>query len=502
MQKNTVSLSWKVATALMSEPPIHNNTVVFNISSNVGLYSQFSLPLHWSYVPQLFEPTITYHNTIINRLQSDLGIRLAERKFPYKIALPVIDTEASFKLQVRFFPPNILSLTVNLLFAHDLTEGEYLIKCQNLINHSPVKEIIQWTMGLAESLDHNNYTTDYKFTAKPAIYLGGICRPDQFQEHFKQKTSHYISGLIRNSDKAPLSKELVTRIINKNNGHNLKIPNELLLIDKQGILYLSPYPIKRGSLKTSRISKAQDLYEIANIMGIFLENFFPSRVHNEDFVDFLLYKSRPWINKPEVVFRRSKSNQSIWNLLVEELELRGLLELVNEPDIIDVLSDKSRYFNQWASDWWNTENFENLITRKLERSRNVGFNFLSDPDLKLLIIKDYEEAISSLQGRNYKATVILCGSISEAILVDVLIQNPPSGVTTNQLLQYNLNPAIQAVKNNGLITNNELLALLQPLKDYRNLIHPGRQKRRSIAINSSIATIALETVNLLIKELQ
>ena len=87
-------------------------------------------------------------------------------------------------------------------------------------------------------------------------------------------------------------------------------------------------------------------------------------------------------------------------------------------------------------------------------------------------------------------------------MVDDLIQHPPSGVTTNQLLKYNLNQAINAVKNNSLITNDELLALLQPLRKYRNLIHPGVQKRKSIVPDSSIAKIALETVNLLVKELQ
>ncbi|MDI6795186.1 MAG: hypothetical protein QME81_20365, partial [bacterium] len=118
---------------------------------------------------------------------------------------------------------------------------------------------------------------------------------------------------------------------------------------------------------------------------------------------------------------------------------------------------------------------------------------------KNLLIEDYAEARSSLQSRNYKATIVLCGSLIEAVLVDILKQKEiPTQKAYNQLT---LNDAINTIKSHKLIKNQALLSLFDPLRKYRNMIHPGVSDREGILPDPSIAHIALETVNLLIKEL-
>jgi len=494
---NTISINWKVTSVLKNTPPIYNDNIVFNLSPNIGLFSQFSLPLNLSYVPQFMEPTVVFHNAIKKLLKEKLAITVKEKKFPYKINLPILRNESLFKLQIRLFLPNIVSVSVNLIISEEISDIDFLIKCQDVTNKKPISNILQWTIGMIETLDHINFDPNQRFISKPALHLDGISTDEEFQEHFNNNISDYVGILIRNNSKRNMGKEIPSRIIQKNNEHNLKSAYEKLLIDKQGILYLTSKEFKKKNITASKLSKCFDLYEIANVIGLFMENYLQIRCNNEDFADFLLYKIRPWIEKPEVIFRNSKSNQHIWALLINEFELRGLIELISEPDIIDSVSEKSKYFNKWALEWWNYKEIGSLISRKLDLSRNVQFNFLSNTDLKNLIIEDYYEAISSLHSKNYKSTILLCGSIAEAILIDILISNNPSSI--NQLLKYTLSEATEAVK--SLINNKELLSLLTPLRNFRNLIHPGVQVRKSLIPDESIAKIAMETLNLLIKEL-
>lgn len=339
------------------------------------------------------------------------------------------------------------------------------------------------------------------FNYKPIVYLEEICQSEKFQNHIEENISKYIGVLIRNYDFNAMDDEIQENILEKNKKHNLKSLQEQYLIDKQGILYITPLNKLHLKSKTSQFSKTHDLFEIAIVLGEYLSQYLSFRLLNEDLADFFIYEIQPWIENPEIVFRMSVSNETIWKLLISELKLKKLMQFVTNPPIRSIVVNKSQYFSQFSY-WWKSPNFEYLLTKKIEKSKDLQLDFLENEDLKRLIIEDYGEANRSLQSKNYKATILLCGSIAEAILTAVIEKARLPGINTKKLYNnFNLSKLLDTAKNHDLVIDKNIFSLIGPLRNYRNTIHPGVQLRKSISPDLSKATIALETIKLLLEDL-
>lgn len=494
-------LNWKVIKALKEIPDIHHN-YIFNTSPNTGLYGQLGIPLRYGYIPQTLSPTITYYQTIKNLLHAKWNIEIADKKFPFEISIPNLDIKVKLNLRARIFPPNIIALTVAISeFPIDLDPNR-LIDFQRIDMLEPIADIVRWTLGIADTLDHKNIELNSSFHFYPALNLGDICSPAQFQLHIKDNFNKYVGILIRNYDYKLMDPKIPERMFQKNQEHNLKSKKELLLVDKQGILYLTPSNSANYKTWKENFTKVQNLCEIANVYSTFLRNYVILRSINEDLADFLLYKVQFLINEPEIAFIRSKTYGYIWALLSEEFQLKSTINSVMKPSVTTEINEKSDYFDQFTVGWWEEKDFPFLLNKKIAEASEWDLRFLSNNDLKRLIIADYGEARTSLKSKNYKATVLLCGSIAEAILTDIVDQAKLPGVTTNALYQYGLSKLIDTARDYGLIKDQNLFSLLDPLRNYRNAIHPGVQIRKSISLNSSTAKIAVETITLLVKELK
>ena len=95
-----------------------------------------------------------------------------------------------------------------------------------------------------------------------------------------------VAVVIRDQAYKSMSSEIVTDLLRKNQDQNLKDPRNLLLIDKQGLLYVAPAPDQRGP-ERSRFRRVSDLYELAMIYRTFVDEYRELRAHHEDLADFL-----------------------------------------------------------------------------------------------------------------------------------------------------------------------------------------------------------------------
>jgi hypothetical protein len=189
-------------------------------------------------------------------------------------------------------------------------------------------------------------------------------------------------------------------------------------------------------------------------------------------------------------------------LLVDELGLKSQMDFIMRHTAANAISEKRKYFDQFATGWWNESDFAFLIARRIKESKELQLGFLESEDLEKLILEDYAEARRSFRSKNYKATILLCGSIAEAILTAVVDKAKLPGITTEKLYKkYNLSMLIDAAEKYGLIKDTTLFSLLDPLRNYRNIIHPGVQLRKSLNPDSCRARIAIETIHLLGKDL-
>lgn len=131
----------------------------------------------------------------------------------------------------------------------------------------------------------------------------------------------------------------------------------------------------------------------------------------------------------------------------------------------------------------------------------MNFDFVTDSRFKDLLLRDYKELKVCLDNKSSKAVLILSGSIIEASLVEYFLQNLPTGKSEAELLKMTLGPLIDLAETEGLLTNTEK-KLASVVQDYRNLIHPGRQIRKSekydfetASIANSLVTITLNAIS-------
>jgi len=75
------------------------------------------------------------------------------RKFPYKIDIPELNTKVLFNIKIRLYPINILSLTITASGFPPTLDAAKLIDYQKLNQLKPIYYIIQWTIGIVETLN-------------------------------------------------------------------------------------------------------------------------------------------------------------------------------------------------------------------------------------------------------------------------------------------------------------------------------------------------------------
>lgn len=365
-----ISLVWKITKVLKSNLVIQENNLLFNISPNTGLYNRLGISLNHSYVPKILRPTIIYHQAIKKRLVSN--IKIDEKKFPYSIFIPDLNTKVTLNIKIRLFPLNILSLTVTVSDLPGSLDANQLINYQKLSQHKPIHDIIQWTIHMAETLNHNNYNPlqSCAYNSTPIVNLEGVCLPEVFQDHINENISKYIGILIRNANYETINGKIQEKIIEKNHEHNLNYPQEHLLIDNKGSLYINSIETKiHSQKKTTLFFKSIDLFEIAKVFREYLVNYPSFRVQNEDLADFFFYKIRPWIETPEVIFGHSLFQKHLWELLIIEFGLKANMKSVMKSTTPQIIETKSRCFDQYLIGWWNKNDFALLLSNEINEEK-------------------------------------------------------------------------------------------------------------------------------------
>ncbi len=160
---------------------------------------------------------------------------------------------------------------------------------------------------------------------------------------------------------------------------------------------------------------------------------------------------------------------------------------------------------KWA-EWGGAQNPEaaKQVARKLievldgyagENSQAItrSFAFVPDAGLRSIVERDYKElSLILFPGGAWKSTVIMAGSILEAILFSLLASDPvrnaaamsstkaPKSKGTIKLLEgenWKLDDLIRVAADINLIPVNRADTFDQTLRDYRNFVHPNKEVR-------------------------
>jgi hypothetical protein len=124
------------------------------------------------------------------------------------------------------------------------------------------------------------------------------------------------------------------------------------------------------------------------------------------------------------------------------------------------------------------------------------FDFVTDQGFKDCLQADYSEFKNALGAEMHKSALILAGSIVEALLVDYLVFSDYKTREGKDPLRMDLWQAIDACMVDGMLSSRTA-SLCNVLREYRNVIHPGRMIRLGEKADRTISKVAealLDTV--------
>lgn len=129
----------------------------------------------------------------------------------------------------------------------------------------------------------------------------------------------------------------------------------------------------------------------------------------------------------------------------------------------------------------------------------AAFDFITNEEFRAALEADQAELLACVAAKSWKAVHVLAGSIIEAVLLDYLVASEYQKSPLEDLLKMDLHKAIDACLAEGVLTS-KTAQLSVVVKDYRNLIHPGRSVRLSEKVDENSAKVAQSLVEMIVAE--
>ncbi len=134
------------------------------------------------------------------------------------------------------------------------------------------------------------------------------------------------------------------------------------------------------------------------------------------------------------------------------------------------------------------------------------FGYVRNPDLRYILERDYAEAQRAFIGECWKSVIVLAGGMIEAILSDLLLTNrglissanksPKNSDVTRWDLADLINVAVELK-----LVSSGVEKLSHPIREFRNLIHPGNEIRNNLQFGQEESRIALEVLKIVHRDL-
>ena len=130
------------------------------------------------------------------------------------------------------------------------------------------------------------------------------------------------------------------------------------------------------------------------------------------------------------------------------------------------------------------------------------FEFVSDRRLKAILERDYEEIQRAFISRCWKSVIILSGGAIEAILTDLVSRDETAAKSArcapreDDITRWGLSALIDVSVELKLVSAG-IQKLSHPIREYRNLVHPGYEIREKLEFGAEEAKIAVELLHIL-----
>lgn len=131
----------------------------------------------------------------------------------------------------------------------------------------------------------------------------------------------------------------------------------------------------------------------------------------------------------------------------------------------------------------------------------MNFDYITDQTFRTILTRDFEELNKCVEAKASKSVLILSGSIIESILTDYFSNFPITGVDPAKVLKMDLATLLDLATEHKLIRQSTK-ELSTVIKNYRNLIHPGREIRKNEKFDYNSAIVAKSLLNIVLNEIK
>jgi hypothetical protein len=166
---------------------------------------------------------------------------------------------------------------------------------------------------------------------------------DTLDDNFAEKEEDLLVALLINDEGFRKSNiEITERIISANLEHNRKGErSKLILLNKQGYLYITNNHSRDNDLAGQEIKKRERMFELACVLQKFYETYPSIRQDYMREMDYLFFATQGYVERPQLTFSSSFGNTLAWIVLLDSLKLH---EAFNHAMRFDVDS-KSKLAN-------------------------------------------------------------------------------------------------------------------------------------------------------------
>jgi hypothetical protein len=399
-------------------------------------------------------------------------------------------------LLLRVFPPAELRATVLIegLRVDGIPTG---VGLADIPRRGPVADVLRKSLGAMAALGDRRYAPAEQPSSVSTTHI--VLPPGQGVRAFAEAHAHELVAMLIRADPTDLRADVVAKIIEDCAPLNEKHERAYTLVARAGILHLSA----EGSTFQPDFRTLVELQAMARGVASFLGSFSARRPDAPLLYDFYLALVRDWVTTPRVAMDASTGSRRVWRRLVNVLGIAPLLEGVltdRTRERLDALSD---VFGPMREQYWLDANLSSALADEVDRQiGGPNLDFIGDHQLRQIVRRDLAEAEACLRTRAFKAATVLAGSVAEALLLAAILANGNSAKSEAALNKLGLADLIAEATATGVPVDDKTLRLMDNwLRHFRNLIHPGKERRESDPPTPDRARVAVQAVFMLAGEL-
>ncbi|MDE0218038.1 MAG: hypothetical protein OXJ90_02110 [Spirochaetaceae bacterium] len=128
----------------------------------------------------------------------------------------------------------------------------------------------------------------------------------------------------------------------------------------------------------------------------------------------------------------------------------------------------------------------------------TDFDFITDEEFRRVLAADKAEMHRCVDSKSWKAVHVLAGSIVEAVLLDYLVAE--GHVKKDEALTLDLGSAVRMAHKKEIISKRAS-DLSGAIRDYRNLVHPGKSIRVGEMPDENSAQVVVAILEMILGEI-